>query len=327
MKSHIKLEEIIWEITDNCEAGCTYCGSKDSLNKTKIDKESIASIVDAIYDYPPKEISISGGNPLIVPYISHEHLINKLEQKDVVCKILINPYNICTYNTCSMDDSQSVLELYDWIGVSINTLAELKRFKTTKCFKSLIYKCTIISNFNIKNIFQFKKIEEFVLANNLTWQIQYTMYEDEDKSENAVYQNEEAQKLLMQYVYTSKATIICADNMNSGPCTAGLKSIGILANGDIVPCLSMRSYYRELPIIGNILQKSLEDNWVYNFSEFRCKEFVCCKDITKCMETPINRQDLIDRIKLSEPSLPVRTEPIPTFVYAVIKSKTNPHIP
>lgn len=32
--AHCELKEIIWEITDNCNQGCSYCGSKDIINKT-----------------------------------------------------------------------------------------------------------------------------------------------------------------------------------------------------------------------------------------------------------------------------------------------------
>jgi molybdenum cofactor biosynthesis enzyme MoaA len=63
MRKKLELQEIVWEITGECKNGCSYCGSKDAWNCiTDVDK--ICKIADEIAKYPPKEINMSGGDPL-----------------------------------------------------------------------------------------------------------------------------------------------------------------------------------------------------------------------------------------------------------------------
>jgi organic radical activating enzyme len=48
--SHLKLQEIIWELTGRCENCCEYCGSKEAWS-VKIDEKNIRKITDAIVKY------------------------------------------------------------------------------------------------------------------------------------------------------------------------------------------------------------------------------------------------------------------------------------
>lgn len=273
-KPHITLHEVIWEITDNCGQNCTYCGSKETLNQTPIESENIRAIVDEIAKFPPKAIDISGGNPLLVSLSDHEYLVRQLGSVGVQCKILFNPFN-------RKDDKETdaKIELYDWVGLSVNTQEEFNEAKSWSVFD----KMTIITNFNVGNVFLFKEIEKFVIENNLVWQVQYTMYKEKDMLE--IYSNKEAKEYLHKLIQHSKSNIIAADNMNpNSPCSAGIASLGILANGDVVPCLSMRSWVDDLKelIFGNLLRKTPQDTlsniWIKKFSQFRCEEFKCCKD-------------------------------------------------
>lgn len=295
-KSHNHLKEIIWEISDNCHQNCSYCGSKDTLNKTKIDHEQIKKLVDRIAAYPPEDIDISGGNPLLVPFKTHEYLTNTLQDKGVTCKIIVNPFNK------EFDGHDTyILDLYDWIGVSINTRAEADKFVDDWNHKD---HCTMITNFNIGNVFQFKHFESIALMYNLTWQIQFTMYKDD--SEMAVYSNEDALNFLWNAIKASKASIIVADNMHSDSgCYAGKHSMGIFANGDVVPCLSMRSWEDNVKVIGNLYEEPLKDIWVRRFADWRCSDFKCCKDhcASKVKEPVLTTTATSDTVWV-EPAIP-----------------------
>lgn len=270
-KAQNELREIIWEITDNCGENCSYCGSKDHINKTLISHEHIINIADKINTFPPKEVNISGGNPLLVPIDTHEEVIRILKNAGVNCKIIVNPFNIKTV------EQHNILELYDWIGVSINTYDELQRAKSI--LSDLLFKTTIITNFNTENIFLFKFIDDFTKENKLTWQIQYTMYKDKDP--RAIYNNDDALAFLKDKIEKSPQ-VITADNMNQGTlCFAGRHSLGILANGEVIPCLSMRAWEKDIVPIGDLTTQSLYEIWVYGFAEMRCSSFKCCKDHCK----------------------------------------------
>jgi len=272
-KPHINLKEIIYEITDNCNQNCSYCGSKDDINKTPIDSDNIKTIIDQIAQYPPDIINVSGGNPLLISLNDHEYLINKLKSVNVKCHIIINPFN--RKNDIETDTK---LSMYDSIGVSVNSKEELIEVLS---WNDLL-KCTIISNFNINNIFLFNEIQDFVINQGLYWQIQYTMFKDKNPSE--IYSSQAAINYLHQLIKNSNANIIAGDNINPNiSCSAGLNSLGILANGDVIPCLSMKAWTDIKPLtFGNLLrnsnQDSLDNIWIKKFAQFRCEEFSCCKD-------------------------------------------------
>jgi len=323
-RAHCELIEIIWEITDNCGQNCSYCGSKDILNQTPIDNERIKKIGDRIANYPPKEIDISGGNPLLVDYGTHKYLVNKFKAKNIKCKILFNPFNLTTgvlKDTLASYNDIRVIDLYDWVGISINTKKELERLKelNLKC----VNKTTVITNFNVSNVFLFKEIENFVLLNNISWQIQYTMYKGDD--ENALYKNVEANSYLLSMVDVSAAKIIKADNMNNGQCTAGKHSIGILANGDVMPCLSMRSWKDDLLVKGNLITQDLASIWLEGFAIFRCNGFDCCKDVVNNTLEGTTQVEIISLPKIEKkPTVPFEHpnkskpyNPNMTFLYGV----------
>lgn len=315
--AHNELQEVIWEITNQCNQNCSYCGSKDIINTTVINSDRIDQIADNIASYPPKEINISGGNPLIVPYGNHEYITSLFKEKGIVCKIIVNPFNM-------IDEfrAKKKIDLYSWIGFSVNNKAELDEINNLFKSKFCQEKTTIITNFNISNIFLFNEILDFVKKGNYGWQIQYTMYDGDN--ENAIYQNAVAKEFLFKLISEANyKNLIIADNMNQGRCGAGKNALGILANGDVIPCLSMRSWEQNHNIIGNMLDQDLEDIWVNRFARFRCSEFKCCKDVTKCI--PASIQTLTTNVQKVEPVKWIHDLPRPVdnavFVYGVQPSQ------
>ena len=278
----LKLHEIIWEITGACKNGCNYCGSKECWNE-EIHEDRIKEIVDRIAKYPPKEIDISGGDPLLVSYETHKYVVDTLKDQGVKCKILFNLKSFDAHNT------PNLLNLYDHVGLSINNQKDLDLFQ--KAIKSvpalpivLFKKLTVITNFNLENIFLFNTFKDLVKTYDLAWMIQYTVYKNESDS-LAIYNNDGALKYLQDQITTAlseKVKIILSDNLTEGPCGAGLNGLGILSDGTVVPCLSMRSWENMSDVSqGNILFNSLEGIWYESFQKYRFCEFKCCKDHCK----------------------------------------------
>lgn len=307
-KAHNELLEITWEITDNCYQDCSYCGSKDIINLTLIKEKKIKHIIDSISYYPPKEINISGGNPLLVSSDVHKYLTTTLHDAGVICKLIINPFNV----------RGTGLSYYDWVGVSINTLEELNEFETWNDKNNK----TIITNFNTDNIFLFTLIETMVITYNLIWQVQYTMYSN--TSPKAIYTNPDAKEYLFDKISKSNAKITVADNMNNGLCSAGKNSLGILANGDVIPCLSMRSWESKVKPLGNLHEHTLDYIWRDLFVSFRCSEFECCKDKTNCQSDELNvkkiKQNILPKItSIPVPSIDRPFNPNMIMVYGVVR--------
>jgi MoaA/NifB/PqqE/SkfB family radical SAM enzyme len=282
--AHLDLTDIVWEITGACRNNCSYCGSKANW-KAPVDEELIKKISYEIYKFPPIEVNISGGDPLLVSYETHDEIIKLFKQEDIKCKIVVNVKSLI--NREVNHDNISKLELYDRIGVSLNTVNEISLFRKIENILPTD-KITIITNFNVVNVFLFEEICKLVKEKNYLWMIQYTIYKTIDK--RAVYYSNESFNYLKSKVTNALKEgvgIVVADNATSYPCAAGLKSVGILYDGSVVPCLSMRAWCRDIEteVQGNILTNGLKDIWVEGFRKQRFQNFVCCKDYCgrKCL--------------------------------------------
>ena len=318
--ARIDLQEIIWEITGKCLNNCSYCGSKD-IRHEEINESRILKIATEICKFPPKEIDISGGDPLLVSKKTHLAITKMFKSKGVKCKILANAHSIAKVRH---NDSEAlkILDYYEVVGLSVNTKEELGLAEDYYHDNMVV-----ITNFNIVNIFLYEEIEKYVERHNSSWMIQFTMYHDD--SELALYNNDKALEEFVKKVQNSlnkKIKIVMSDNITTGPCSAGSKSIGILSNGDVVPCLSMRSWVNDMESIsqGNVLSNLLQDIWENKFSEYRFKEFKCCKDHcnNKTVSDKISMRITLPEIKLDLPktwptiTYPQRT-PNQTILYGV----------
>jgi MoaA/NifB/PqqE/SkfB family radical SAM enzyme len=270
--AHLKLKEIVWEITGRCENGCDYCGSKDGWNE-KLDEQRAIKIAKAIAEYPPEAIDISGGDPLLVSLKTHQRIVEVLADMDVMCKILVNPRSL------DRDEAVSILAKYDWIGLSVNAVDELAIAKTHRSVLEGSCGVTVVTNFNTNNVFDFDVIHGLVQDWSVPWQVQYTMYND-DNDTRAIYRNNSAMAYLADRLAAAsgKSRLVLADNLNAGECGAGLCSLGVLSNGDVVPCLSMRSWCDTPPVQGNLLETGLDELWQTRFQNQRFGCFKCCKD-------------------------------------------------
>jgi MoaA/NifB/PqqE/SkfB family radical SAM enzyme len=304
----LNLKEIIWEVTGKCNNGCTYCGSKD-LWKQDVNENLIMKIADSIAEYPPKEIDISGGDPLLVSFDTHQYITNKLN-KTTKCKILINPKSL--QNITSMNDPLlKSLSLYSHIGVSINTQEELEMWKSFLSKTTPQQNFTVITNFNLTNFFLFDEFAKYIGKDTL-WQVQFTMYHAKDKNNQlAMYNHPQAvEQLNSSIAKYPDLKLIFADNCNHGECAAGIHTIGILADGEVVPCLSMRSWYGDITKCteGNVLKTKLKEIWFNGFKANRFEEFKSCKD-------------LCNRLVLKKPEKPLyATSQLPP----IITTRPNP---
>ncbi len=320
----LKLKEIIWEVTGQCKNKCTYCGSKGVWNR-KVDSETICKIVDAIAEYPPEELDISGGDPLLVSKEDHTYIYNKLSDK-IKLKILVNPKSFIFRNP---EEINSILDLYEIVGLSINSVEDINLYesKIKGCGFDSIYKpnkVTVITNFNFKNIFDFNTIRDFVKEKDCSWMVQFTVYKDEDSL--ALYNNENAINDFFEKIQIAidmGVKILISDNVNNAPCGAGTRSLGILYDGTVVPCLSMRSWVKEIGSVrqGNILIEDLQDIWKTNFCNYRYGTFKSCKDVCSNRVFKYKKQSRVSTLPPEE-NLPKYNYQEGVMVYSV-----QPYIP
>ena len=93
---NIHLKEILWEVTLKCNKNCAFCGSKKFLNDGKeLSDEDIDHIVEKICEYPPEELTFSGGEPLFgLGKEMFLRLVHRFSNAGIKVKVLTNGYLI-----------------------------------------------------------------------------------------------------------------------------------------------------------------------------------------------------------------------------------------
>ncbi len=294
--NNLKLIEMLWELTPRCNKNCKYCGSSGVMNKQKeVSKEIYDDIVNKILAYPPEEITLTGGEPSICSYF--DETVEKLSKKMRV-KIVSN-------GTIFSKDIKTLNRLSQ-IGYSINLEEDMENYRSNilpnwkdMFLIELPKKITMITNFGIHNIWSFQKLFDFFIESQFSvWQIQLTMGDYQLNETGIEYLknkikdcniNERFESLFFPKVKEgsdNKSLIVLSDNLQEcHTCTAGLNSCSITYDGLVIPCLSERSWRKELRINGDLKKQTLEEIWEHSFKEKRFKDSgEACRDCIKYPE-------------------------------------------
>lgn len=233
-----KLTTAVWEITMGCNMRCKHCGSScaealpDELNTSEA-----LEVCDQLKDLGLKVITLSGGEPTTR---SDWHIIAKrLVDNGIITSIITNGWlidenfihNAITSGIRSVCLSIDGLEkTHDFIrrsgsfNKSIKALKELRKNNIST---------SVITSINKENICELEELYQLLIV--LADCIGY--YSNKDIKVNENFLN---------------------DNWSWTGCGAGKHVIGILHNGDIVACTSIRD---KTLVAGNIREKSLKSIW------------------------------------------------------------------
>jgi sulfatase maturation enzyme AslB (radical SAM superfamily) len=275
---NLRLKEILWELTLKCNKSCSYCGSKSLLNKEELQDSRKIDIAKQIVFYPPERITLTGGEPALDSSLN--------DVLDIFNKTNI-PVSVVTNGT-ALSLPQSTLNKINTIGLSVNTEEDL----LIKIPPSLNHKITLITNFGSHNIFLYKTLFSFFKANNFPiWQIQLTMGEPYQLPKDGIkYLLDEIFDHDLFFTYPAiipknDQKIVLSDNLQSlHDCTAGIESMSIANNGDVIRCLSQRTWDTNIISEGNLLQTSLKEIWENRFKSSRFSSCKCCRDFFKYPE-------------------------------------------
>lgn len=229
----------------------------------------------------------------------------------------MNPISIVKNN---LNTVNSIIGLYDAVGFSINTEDEFTIFSEHK-HKLDMNKITFISNFNKSNLWMFDRLYKMAAETNRLWQIQLTMFHENNTL--AIYDSQIAIEEFFTKLAKARGNyskIIFGDNITCNECTAGINTLGILATGEVIPCLSMRAWTDNVYASsqGNLLSKesTLKDIWENNFKDQRFYKFRSCIHHCKSVGCRKEVQDILSS-----------TKSIPNDHKIVIPDLTKPNIP
>jgi MoaA/NifB/PqqE/SkfB family radical SAM enzyme len=338
MSGVISLREIIWETSLSCNKNCAFCGSKDVIGgkvKGGIDSQALA-VAQKISEYAPEELVLSGGEPGMLTTKTLESIFLIFSQTNTKLKVISNGF--------ILNHKRDVLKKFHRVGLSVNTENEMREITQDKTYTEIMPLVTFVTNFGKHNIWEFWGMLNFFKiqrqchgARNMMWQIQLTQGEEFQLPANGIdYLRQEIDKALL--VVGKKDTIVMADNLRvNNTCGAGTMSCGILANGDVVPCLSYRCWSKDdLKVQGNVLKTPLKDIWETGFRDYRFGKTKCCRDCIdfgKCDKKEGTLDILLEQLG-KEPeviTLPGRQTPLTplpkyprdgVYVYGVVTPQT-----
>ncbi len=279
----LTLRDVVYEITPHCNKGCIECGSHGISHLSNPTKEQIDAIVNAILEYPPETITITGGEPGALPIDVLNSAIDKLSEK---CRV-----NIVTNGAIFNVDPNSKLGV---IGLSINKLDDTEVFEKLYC-RINKYRTTMITNFGTHNIWSFDDLAE-IAKDFGTWQIQLTMGEFMLPADGIEYLMDKISK-------TSDVKIVLADNLDPDrKCLAGINMCGITYDGEVVPCLSERaSNHCKITTYGNIVTTGLKNIWEHGFKDMRFTDDGWCNECRKGIVYPEKKPKPAMMPQISDP--------------------------
>jgi radical SAM protein with 4Fe4S-binding SPASM domain len=279
----------VWEITMGCNMRCGHCGS--SCSEPLPDQLTTAEAFDAIEQMAElglRWVTLSGGEPLTRR--DCPQLVKHLTERGVTANIITNGWLLNEDVARQLKDSG-----ISTVAVSIDGTREVhdrirkpgsydrieEAMKVLQSFRINTGAVTTISKQNIGILPQIK--EELIRMGAASWQVQLGLPmgnfrrhddwlldpEQIDDVLNFCYDTSQEGRIVMYpadclgyYSHKDLRTRQMAFNTPSyqlwDGCNAGLRGFGLLHNGDVLGCTSIRD--REY-IEGNIRERPLRDIW------------------------------------------------------------------
>ena len=272
-----KFKKIYIEITNVCNLKCTFC--PDTKRKKEfMEVESFKKIISKIKKYTNLITLHIKGEPLLHPKF------------DEIVKNSEIPINVTTNGTLLLQNKEALSnKMIRQINISLHSLDKNSGMNTKeyieKIFEAIDYICEKNSNIYISyRLWNLKTINE----NSQNYEILKAL-ESKYKVENIIEKARENMFIkldenifLNQDIEFEWPSLDTTSEENMGTCYGARQQLGILVNGDVVPCCLDQDGVIEL---GNIFEQNLDEildserakNMVKGFCENRVVEELCKK--------------------------------------------------
>lgn len=298
-------DNIFFEITDRCNQLCSHC-CKTWRNDSgyTMDKD----LLDKIISLPKKLLTISGGEPGLVPdkvkYIIDnvtsqlqintnltlwtDEMFNLFRQKNIMLSISVVSLNRETYRKITHTD------LVDRLKANLN--------KVSKDSKITI----IVNEYNLLELENM--VDQLIVQGFHNFVIQPAI--PNNAKFNAELFNKEMDAVYNVYSKHRNVDISLMSMFNPAPklpinhlCDAGNNRLVILSNGDVVPCACMKPH-----ILGNIMRNDWSDiekrgiayyNSFHGNKQYLCKGFLDIPNIDKQISSLNFGASLDDKISVA----------------------------
>ncbi|RCX12977.1 radical SAM protein with 4Fe4S-binding SPASM domain [Anaerobacterium chartisolvens] len=278
----------VWEITMGCNMRCKHCGSAcKTAQKGELSTREALKLCDELAELGLKWVTVSGGEALTR---NDWHVIaGRLSQNGVTPQLITNAWlvdseivelaeraGIGTF-AISLD---GIKETHDFMRMEGSFKRVMKGFELLKGTSLVPAAITTVTNTNVK---QLEQMKEILLEKGVKlWQIQIGLPMGNFAENKSLLLEPEYVDTIIDFAYDMlsedkidmfladcigyynlkeiavRSKTFSAENTHWQGCTAGKQSMGILHNGDILGCTSIRD--RKF-IEGNIRYRSLKEIW------------------------------------------------------------------
>lgn len=279
-----KLDNIVWEITLQCNANCIHCGSSAGKKReNELNDDEMLKICDELGELNCREVNLIGGE-----------LFLRSNWKDIISRLVDNniEVTIITNAIALTEDKADFLAQKDVkaVGISLDGMAEVndyirqvpnlfeKIFKSAEMLKQRNLPCVAITTLNRLNLFELPKMRERLIASPFeAWQIQLAAPLGRMSEELFLNRFEYyisgiffAQSRII--VKPADLGIVCLHDFGYYSktlpnhtcyscwkgCPAGKQVLGIRSDGKVLGCLSI---YKDEFIEGDLRNNTLENIW------------------------------------------------------------------
>ncbi len=279
----------VWEITMGCNMRCDHCGSScaEPLPDELTTEEALA-LCDDLKTVGLKWITLSGGEPLT--RTDWPEIAGRLTRNGIKPNIITNGWLVNDEMVKKAQDNG-----VETISISLDGNRETHdAIRKKGAFDKVLSAFQVLNRHNHvsasnttvtkHNLHQLDEIKEILLENKVDlWQIQIGLPMGNMAKDRESIVDPSVIEYLIDYshqttlegrikvfpadclgYYTEKESVVRQISMNSASavlwqgCNAGKRSFGILHNGDILGCTSIRD---DSMIEGNIKKRSLPEIW------------------------------------------------------------------
>lgn len=282
-----KAVSAVWEVTMGCNMRCKHCGSScENPAKDELTTEEALNLCDDLGRLGLEFVTLSGGEPttrkdwpLIAKGLRKNNIIPTmitngwLLNEEIIDKAIDSRVNTIAISIDGIRDTHDFMRREGSFDRDIKALELMKR----KGMRS-----SVITTINKKNLDELEDLKKLFMEKGVSsWQLQFGLPMGNLHNNSELVINPDDINRIIDFAYENKDNgimrIDLADCMGYynlkeievrktahgaaslwNGCNAGKYTMGILCNGDILGCTSIRN--REF-IEGNIRKRSIIDIW------------------------------------------------------------------
>lgn len=282
-----------WELVDSCNLKCFHCYCENSGHSIW-NYENAQKLIDTLYSRGTMDLEITGGECLVNPDIFK--ILRYVQQKGFVITILTNAQVIddtmATF-LASLQPRNVQVSIYSYKDTVHDGITGVKgslrkSLSAIELLKRKGVEVSIATPIMAENIYHLDTLSSWATDNDLVvnyaYKISPSLNKCKDPLKHSIFARADADEALLKIFkkteYHTKLGTIIKDprRVKEGDlhlCQAGFRNICITANGEVLPCNSLRYSF------GNIMKDDFDDIW--NGSLANKWRGITMSDYPKCL--------------------------------------------